>query len=107
MLGVCGMDTSHAWRCRTAANAMMGGYTHQGMSAWGWVGMLLMLLFWFGLIALIVAAVMAWGRRQPPVPPSEPREDRALTILRERFARGEVTEDEYQRARRALGDPDR
>ena len=85
---------------------MMDGYGGHGMGTWGWIGMFLMLVFWFGLIALIVAAVMGWGRRQPPTPPVTVRADRALAILRERFARGELSAEEFEQARRVLTDTD-
>lgn len=84
----------------------MDGYGSHGMGAWGWIGMLLMLLLWFGLIALIVAGIMALSRRQSPPPPAAARDDRALAILRERFARGELTADELEQARRVLTDAD-
>ena len=34
-----------------------------GMGAFGWVGMLLMMLFWFGLIALIIWAIAGFATR--------------------------------------------
>ena len=74
-----------------------------------------------GLIGLLVFAVfvvlVVWGiawivRRDsprygapaaPPSVPSAPRADAALQILRERFARGEISEAEYRSASRVLG----
>jgi len=64
-------------------------------------GGLLMLLFWGGLIALIVLAVRAFtnpGSQQPfQARASSPvsRND-ALEILKERYARGEITKAEYE-----------
>lgn len=72
------------------------------MGSWGWIGMLMMLLFWFGVIALIVWAVSGNTASRTSSTNDRPREDRALSILRERFARGELTEEEYDRARRTL-----
>ena len=76
------------------------GWGHMG--SWGWIGMLMMLLFWFGVIALIVWAVSGNTARRASTSNDGPREDRSLSILRERFARGELTEEEYDQARRTL-----
>jgi putative membrane protein len=79
-----------------------------GWGVWAWFAMsLLMLVFW----AVVVAAVVLldrWlgGRREPPGggrPQSwQPRADEARRILDERFARGELTEDEYTHRRDVL-----
>jgi putative membrane protein len=81
------------------------GWGHMG--AWGWVGMLFMLLFWFGLIALIVWAI-GNGRAGMTPTTSEGRSgDHALAILRERFVRGELTSEEYEQARKTLDETHR
>ena len=65
----------------------------------GWFGALLMiitmLLFWGGLITVAVLLLRRAGRQ-------EPDPDSARRILDERFARGDIDEDEYQRRLRAL-----
>ena len=69
---------------------------------WGWMifGSLIMLLFWGGLIALIVLAIRAFtnpssqGRAQGGA--SSPSRNDALNILKERYARGEITKAEYE-----------
>lgn len=80
--------------------------TGNGWAGWGggiWVlgGLLLMI----GVIILLVWAVMAISRnaRTPTGDPSRPT---PTEILRERFARGEITEQEFEQAKRILG-PDR
>jgi len=62
-----------------------------------------MLLFWVIVIAGIVLLVR-WaggprGQATPPAPTSPPD---ARRILDERFARGEIDEDEYRRRRDTL-----
>lgn len=54
------------------------------------------LLFWGGLIVLIVWAIRSIINR-PSALPSTPRQ-----ILDERLARGETTVDDYEKARAAL-----
>jgi putative membrane protein len=81
---------------------MMHGYSWNDMGAWGWIGMLMMVLFWSGLVVLIVWAIIGTrpGRAQGSVHPSDG--DPALAILRERYARGEMTTDEFNHARMTL-----
>ena len=56
---------------------------------------LLMLLFWGGLIALVVWAVQRFAGGQPAT------ED-PTAILRRRLAAGEITQDQYEQSSRAL-----
>lgn len=69
---------------------------------WSWIGgSLMMLLFWGGPVALIVFLVRGFGstgshgdeKRSTP----DPKE-----ILAERFARGEISEDEFEQRRGVL-----
>ena len=76
------------------------GWDH--MNGWGWAGMLLMTLVWFAFVVLIVWALIGWRDGRGPVAPSGPAGDPAMTILRERFARGEIAADEFERARETL-----
>jgi putative membrane protein len=82
---------------------MMLGY---GWAGWGgplWMlgGLLLVL----GLVVLLVWAVTAvWRSGQPST--RDPSRPTANEILRERFARGEISEQEFEQARKVLG-PDR
>jgi len=74
-------------------------YGNGHMSGWGWFGMTIgMIAFWGLLIALAVLAYRAFtggdaigGRNSGPAS-SDPRQ-----ILAVRYARGEIDEDEYQR----------
>jgi putative membrane protein len=74
------------------------------MMWWGWgdggwvswlVMTLMMLVFWGGIIALVVWAIRGFGR------PSERRSD-AESILEERFARGEIEAEELESRRKVL-----
>ena len=75
---------------------------------WGWghmlFGALFMILFWGGLIALIVLAVRWIGRdRTPPAEPPATGTS-ARNILDERFARGEIDREEYVERKRLLSE---
>ena len=60
------------------------------------IGFLWMMLFWVGVIVLVVWAVRESGGREAEPP------NRAVEILEERFARGEVDAEEFESRRRDL-----
>jgi putative membrane protein len=74
------------------------GFFH-GMGGGMWLGPLIM----FGLPLLIVVLVVWWLMDTPRTNRGpDPRKD-ARALLDERFARGEIDEDEYRRRREAIG----
>ena len=52
------------------------------------------LVIWGGLLALVIWAVRRFTASRP---------DNALSILKERFARGEIDQQEYEQRKAALG----
>lgn len=77
----------------------------------GWYGggmilmAVVMVLLWLALAALVVWAVRSLGSgapARPPGPPPAPHTGTADQLLAERFARGEISEEEFRRAREAL-----
>lgn len=64
-----------------------------GMGVWGWM---MMIVFW-----LIVIALVVWTVRSTTGAASR-GENRALHVLDERYARGEIDHDEYEERRRTL-----
>lgn len=77
------------------------GYGHMGWGAgFGLLGGLMMLVFWGVIIALIVIAVR-WlsGDGQGGGKSSE-----AMDILKSRFARGELDEEEFRKRKAVLED---
>lgn len=76
----------------------MEGYGHMGWAGGGFMGLMMLLgtLFWIALFVLILVAIMRlW-------PQPSRREDDALSLLRQRYARGEIDQEEYERKRRDL-----
>jgi putative membrane protein len=68
---------------------------------WGWIaGGLMMLVFWGGLIALIVYFVRGRARSSEPGEKQTTRD--ARDILAERFARGEISGEEFEERKRVL-----
>ena len=66
---------------------------------WGWFGVVHLLLWWF-LLALGIVVLFKWlvagGAHR------HAREDRALAVLRERYARGEINKEEFEARKRDL-----
>jgi len=74
--------------------------------SWGagqWVVMsLMMVLFWGGLVALIVWAVRSSRGSEPSQRPTGAPTRTPADVLADRFARGEIDADEFQRSRELL-----
>jgi len=75
---------------------------HMGWE-WGWlfglISVVASLLFLLAIIAVIVALVRSSQRRDTTRPPST---SGALSILEERYARGEIDRDEFLERRAVL-----
>ena len=71
---------------------------HDWMSGWGAWGMLIPLIFWIvilvGLAALIQKLIFEQRQR--------PTENRALDVLSERYAKGDIDREEYLRRRQDI-----
>ena len=87
---------------------MLNGFCHFGnwgslgaFGTWGWVAIILQLIFWLafiaGIVLLIVFVIRRSGRRSTSVSSyaisSHPS---AKEILQARFARGEITREQYE-----------
>ena len=81
---------------------MMFGYGWDG-GLGGWVMLLGGIVIMVAIVLLVVWGVTAATRAGQGTAPREAEPDRALGILRERFARGEISEAEYEQARKTLG----
>lgn len=94
---------------------MMGEYTYM-VTGWGLLLMVAMMIV-IPIIVIVVAVVVGIGLRSPPTPPppyyySQPpppmydeavwKRRESLEILGQRYARGEMTEIEYLRAKDEL-----
>jgi putative membrane protein len=73
----------------------------EGMG-WGWsgLGMAPMLLFWV-LVILCIAVLVRWlasgsSGDKPP---------RAMDILKARYAKGEITREQFEQMKREIGEP--
>jgi len=70
---------------------MMWGY----YDGWSWLWMVLvMVLFWGGIGTLAVFVLRSFTGSK--------NSDQAMDVLRRRFASGEITQDEFEKTRKAL-----
>lgn len=70
---------------------MMSGFGM--MAGMGWLGMLTMLLFWVGVLAMVI-----WGVSNLFPTRRLTTELDAVELVRQRFARGEISREEYLQA---------
>lgn len=71
---------------------------HEGMGWWMLFGMVWMVIFWGAIIWLAV-----WGVSRFTDGDRRGYGDLALDIARRRYARGEITREEFERLRQDLG----
>ena len=105
MTAILLLATSIAMQAHSAAVQAdnMGGSWHDG---WGWghmfFGSIMMVLFWGGLIILIVFAVRSMSAGSSRGGGGPASGSRALDILEERYARGEIDHEEFEDRKRRL-----
>jgi putative membrane protein len=77
----------------------MMGWHGDWNGGWGLFGMAHMLIWWiFAVLGIALLIKLVFGDRQ-----GKSDEDRALSILRERYARGEIDKEEFNARKRELG----
>lgn len=78
----------------------------QHMMGYGWggwlVGGLVMLLFWGGLIALVIFTIRALAGANQNKSTKSPSGETALDILKRRYAQGEIDKAKYEAIRRDI-----
>ncbi|MDP2720281.1 MAG: SHOCT domain-containing protein [Dehalococcoidia bacterium] len=77
------------------------GYWFDGMGWWIMFGGLWMILFWGGLILLIVWAIKKIARIGESGPGAAGKSS-PVDIARERYARGDISREEFEQIKRDL-----
>jgi putative membrane protein len=70
---------------------------HEGMGWWMAFGGIFFILFWGGVIALIV-----WGISKASNRGETSEKKRPLEIAKERYAKGEISKEEYEDIKKEL-----
>ena len=87
-------------------NSMMGNYFGNSMMGFGygygagWLGMILMILFWTLVITLIVMLVRGLVGQNKKY--SDDNGNSAMDILKERYAKGEINKEEFKTKKKDL-----
>lgn len=80
------------------------GWQYQGMGGTAWLLMIIVMFVLWGVLAIGLVALLRHYRTRPPGVATADPSQTAITILKERFARGEVSEEEYGRRLTILKD---
>lgn len=74
---------------------MMDGWSHDGVGWGGWIMMTLAMVAFWGVVFFVVVALFRGTSTSGRTDRLVRRQQSPLEILDERFARGEIDEDEY------------
>jgi len=83
---------------------MMYGWNYQGMGGGAWALMIIGMFVFWALLAVGLVALLRHNRSGNDGVVSSNSGNAAISILKERFARGELTEEEYSRQLTILKD---
>lgn len=86
--------------CDTGTWGFLGNF-----EVWSWVGLVLDLVLWVGLIAgltLLVVWAIRRARVSAATAPSASGQPTAKEILQARYARGEITREQYELMKQAI-----
>ena len=72
---------------------MMNGFDR----GWWWVAGLFMLIFWGGIIALVIWGIIRLTRHGTVTAKGSP-----LDIAKERYAKGEITKEQFEQIKKDL-----
>ncbi len=82
---------------------MMGGFGGYGYGMGGEFGWVFMVLWWI-LIVVGIVALVKWAMSSSATRGRGEAGSRSLDILKERYARGEIDDQEFQKRKRDLAE---
>lgn len=77
---------------------MMGGF----FGGMGWVGMILGFIFFIAIIAGIILLIVWLVKRTTQLPSELKTESKALETLKERYAKGEISKEQYEQIKKDI-----
>lgn len=78
----------------------------ESFGGWGWIGLILTLIFWVGSIAvptLLVVWAIGRARASAATVPDGPGQPTAKEILQAQYARGEISREQYEFKKQDIG----
>ncbi len=87
--------------CNTGTWGSLGNF-----GGWGWIGLILNLVFWFALLAgltLFVVRAIQHARVPAATVPYATGQSTAKEIVQTRYARGEITREQYELMKQDIG----
>ncbi|MDP3957569.1 MAG: SHOCT domain-containing protein [bacterium] len=81
---------------------MMGNYFGGGYGYMSGLGVITMILFWGLIIWAIIAGVRMMSGNQGHACCGGAKEDSAQKLLRERYAKGEITQEQFEQMKKDL-----
>ena len=102
MMGVGGFGLGGMMGGYGGYGGMMGGYGAQGFG-FNPLGMILSLVFWALIIGGIILLVIWLARNAGRTTPGASAGDAPLDILKARYAKGEITKEQFDAIKRDLG----
>ncbi len=82
---------------------MYGGPPGWGDSGWlWWLPMGLMMLLFWGLVIVALILLVRWLWTQGQVRAGAPSVETPLDVLKRRYARGEITKEEFERIKQDI-----
>lgn len=97
--GLCGPDN---WGPFGSSGSGFPG----AFGMWGWIGLILNLVFWiglFGIVALLVVRAARHARVQTGSLGNASTQPTANEILQVRYARSEITREQFERMKQDIG----
>ena len=77
---------------------MMGGF----FGGMGWVGMILGFIFFIAIIVGIILLIVWLVKRTTQLPSGLKTESKALETLKERYAKGEISKEQYEQIKKDI-----
>jgi uncharacterized membrane protein len=90
-----------------AARAVWQGWGWGASGGWSWlwpVWLIVAVLFWAGLISLVVWAIRAGSASRRPVNQATMMHEQSIETLRRRLAAGQISVEEYEHIRSLLSE---